>query len=102
MLEREQPALVVDPEIPERADPGGADNAVARDERAEPVPRAERAGGAGGAGMPGERRELAVGDDLAARHAPEGSGALTVEAVVVVELDVGEVVRPTCEEGGDA
>ena len=48
--------------------------------------------------MPGERGELAVGDDLAARHGPQRAGALAVEAVVEVELDVGEVVRLAGEE----
>jgi hypothetical protein len=38
------------------------------------------------------RGQLAVGDDLAARDGTERARAFAVEAVLVVELDVGEVV----------
>src|SRR5262249_55671294 len=94
--------LVVDAEVAEGADAARADDTVAGHERAQPVPGAERAGRAGGAGMAGERCELAVGDHLSARHGPERAGALAVEAVLVVELHVGEVVGLPREERSHA
>src|SRR5579885_3190150 len=97
-LQREQPPLVRDAERAERADAAGRHHPVAGDERREPVAGAEAAGGAGRAGMPGERGELAVGDDLAAPDGPEGPRAVAVEAVVELELDVDEVVRGAGEE----
>ena len=66
----------------------------ARPFRAQNVP-----GRAGGARSPGERGELAVSDDLAARDRPQRSLTFAVEAVVEGKLDVGEVVVGTREEG---
>ena len=80
-FEREQPPLVLDAEVAVGADPVRADDAVRRDERRERAAPAERAGGARGARVAGERRELAVGDDLAARHLPQRAGAVAVEPV---------------------
>ena len=68
----------------------------------EPVPGAERAGGTGRARTAGERGELAVGHDLAARHGAQRARAVAVEAVVELELDVGEVVGLAGEERGEA
>ena len=65
----------------------------ARRLRAQNVPAARAA-----PGPPGERGELAVGDDLAARHRAERARAVAVEAVLELELDVGEVVRLAGEE----
>ena len=98
MLEGQQAALVVEAERAVAAEPAGRDDAMARDEGREPVARAEGAGRAGGAGPARERGQLAVGDDLAARDGPQRALAIAVEAVVEVELDVGEVVRLAREE----
>ena len=72
---------------------------MAGDEGPEPVPGAERAGCTRSAGAASERGELAVGDHLAARKPPQHPRAVAVEAVVQVELDIGEVVRLAREEG---
>ena len=70
-LEREQPALVVDAEVAVRADAASRDDPVHGHERRQVAAGAERPGRARGARASGERGELAVGDDLAARHGPE-------------------------------
>src|SRR6185369_16124812 len=98
MLERQQAPFVVDSERAVAADPVGGDDAVARHERREPVLGTERPRGPGRAGAAGERRELAVGDDLAPGQRTQDALAVAVEALVVVELDVGEVVRAAREE----
>ena len=76
---------------------------MARDEDAEAVLRAERAGGACGAGASGERRELAVRDDVAARDVAERARErLSVRRQVFeVELDVGEVFGRAGEVGAE-
>ena len=67
---------------------------MARDEDREAGRRAERTGGAGGAWTPGERSELAVRDDLAARNGAQGLRQLAAKRrqVTEVELDVREVL----------
>src|SRR5438046_993473 len=90
-VEREQSPLVVDAEAPERADAAGGDDAMARDENGEPVAGAERPRRTGGARPAGARSELAVGHHLPAADGAEDAGALPVEPVVQVELDVEEV-----------
>ncbi len=71
---------------------------MAGHERREAVAAAERTRRAGRARPARERRKLTVGDDLAARHFAEGAGAVAVEPVVELELDVCEVVRFAGEE----
>jgi hypothetical protein len=65
---------------------------VARDDEAEAVTRAERAGCALCAGIAGKARELAVRDDLAVRNAPQRleDGSLERRPPVQLELDVSE------------
>ena len=60
---------------------------MARDEDREVAVRAEAPGGARGTGRTGERRELAVGDDLAARDRAERGRAAREERGPVVEVD---------------
>ena len=59
-------------------------------EEPEPVARAEAACRARGAGGAGERGELAVGDDLAARDLPQGAGHQERRLVLQVDGDVVE------------
>src|SRR3954451_2953804 len=70
-------------------------------ERCEAAAGAERAGGARRSGPPGERRELAVCDDLASRHRAEGAGAVAVEPVVEAQRHVRELVLDAGEERGE-
>jgi len=72
------------PSEPYEPIPPRGDDAVAGDEWSEPVAGAERAGGARSPGSAGERRKLAVGDDLAAWQRPQHPLAIAVEAVVQV------------------
>ena len=98
MLEGKQTSFVVDTERPVAADPTRRDDSMAGDERREPVPRAEGAGGARGPRPAREGGELAVRDHLSPRHRAQDVLAVAVEAVVELELDVGEVILPAGEE----
>ena len=62
--------------------------------------RAQKVPAARAPRLPGERGELAVGDDLAARQTPKHVDAREVERAVLleVELDVGELDRLAGEE----
>src|ERR1051325_7411410 len=93
MLERQKAALVRRAEGAVPADTLRADDAVARDEDAEAVLRTERPCGAGGSGTAGERGELAVRDDVAARNRAQRTRELALERrqVVEIEIHVGEV-----------
>ena len=88
------------PSDPYAADAAGGDDAMARHDDREPVRGAERAGGALRVRVAGERRELAVGHDLAARNARRRSAERELERrrAVEVELDVGEVVLRAPDE----
>src|SRR4051794_22873698 len=86
-LEREQAPLVPGAVGAVRAEAAGRDDAMARDEDREMAVRAEAPGGARGTGSTGERRELAVGDDLAPRDRPERSRAAREKRGPVVEVD---------------
>ena len=89
----EQPPLVLDPERAVAADPARGDDAVARDEEREAVLGAERAGGACRPLPAGERRELAVADDLAPRDtraAPSASASWNGVAQSLVQRHVRE------------
>src|ERR687884_645628 len=70
-FERQQPPLVLEPERPVRAEAGGRDDAMTRDDDREPVQGAERPGRGLRTRVAGEPREVGVRDDLAGRHAPE-------------------------------
>src|SRR6185437_8206516 len=65
-IELQHAPLVLDAVRPPAADPVRRDNAVHREERRQLATGAERPGGARRAGVAGERRQFAVGDDLAA------------------------------------
>ena len=69
-LEREQPALELRAGAAVASDPVRGDDAVARDDERVAVLGAERPGRARGARPARERRQLAVGDDLAPRESP--------------------------------
>ena len=97
-FELQQPPLVLDAVRAPAADAGRADDAVDGQERRELAARAERAGGARRARPPGERGELAVGDDLSAGHGAQRAGAVPVEPVRKDERDVREVVGPPVEK----
>src|SRR5947207_115433 len=80
-LEREQSPLVLDAEVAVRADAVRGDDPVSGDERRQRAAPAEGAGRTRGTGIARERRELAVGDDVAARDLAQRAGTLAVEAV---------------------
>ena len=61
--------------------PFADDDAVHGQERRELAAGAERPGRARRARVAGERGQLAVGDDLAARHGQQRAGAVAVEPV---------------------
>src|SRR5204862_4478929 len=86
-LEVEQAPLVLGAVGAVGAETAGGDDAMARDEDREVAARAEASGGARGTGRTGERRELAVGDDLAARDRPERGRAAGEEPSLVGEVD---------------
>ena len=67
------------PRSPQLADPVRGDDAVHGQERRELAAGAERSGRARGARVAGERRELAVGHDLAAGDPAQRAGAVAVE-----------------------
>jgi hypothetical protein len=94
MLEHEEAAFVFGAEGSVPAEPVRADDAMAGDEDAEAVLRAERAGGTCGAGPTGESRELAVRDDVASGNVAERlHESLPVRRQVAeIQLDVREVV----------
>src|SRR5215218_11477705 len=91
-LEGEEAALVLDAEGAVAADPAGRDDPVARHEEREAVLGAERAGGTGGASTAGERRQLAVADDLAPGNRAQRARERCLEwrAPVLVERNVRE------------
>src|SRR2546423_4296979 len=66
---------------------------MARNEQAEAVGWAERARGSRGTGSAGQRGELPVGDDLAARDLPQGAGAAVEERRLVFEVELDLVER---------
>ena len=71
------------PELAPAADAVRRHDPVHGKERRELAARAERPGRAGGTGVAGERRQLAVGDDLAARDRQQRACAVGVETVRV-------------------
>ena len=77
---------------------------MAWDEDAQPIVRAEAPRCTGCPGTTGERRELPVGHDLAARNRAEciREGALKLGAVVEVQLDVVERDSLACEVRAEA
>src|SRR5262249_27727191 len=87
-LEREHAALVLRPERAVAADPAGRDDAVARDDDGEAVLRAEGAGRPRRARPPRERGQLAVGDELSARHRAQRLAERAREARVPVEVEL--------------
>src|SRR4051812_23257358 len=93
MFEREEAALVAGAEEPITAEPTRADHAMAGDKNAEAVLRAECSGGPRRSRAPGESRELAVRDDVTARHVAQGlCERLSVgRQIAKIERDIGEV-----------
>ena len=79
-LELQQSPLVVDAELAPAADPVRGDDPVHGQERGELAAGAERPGRARRARVAGERGQLAVGDDLAARDRSQRACAVGVEA----------------------
>ena len=71
---------------------------MAGDEGCKAVAGAKGPGGARSSGATRERGELTVGDNLTAPQRSQHARAIAVEAVIQVELDIGEVVRSACEE----
>ena len=86
-FEREKAAFVADAVGAVGAEPVRGDDAVAGDEEAEVAASAEAAGRASGARRAGERRELAVGDDLPARDRAQRLGTAREKRRLVVEID---------------
>ena len=90
-------ALVLDAELAVPADPAHGDDPVAGHEQREAVLGAEGAGRPGGSGAAGERRELAVADDLAPRDASERPGERGLERrppVLVERTSANETGSP--------
>ncbi len=77
---------------PVPADAVRGDDPVVGEHERDTARRAEAAGGACGARPTGERRELAVGDDLAPRHRAQRERQLGLERRRVAELDLDVVV----------
>src|SRR6266487_94682 len=98
-FELQQPALVPDTAGAVATDPVRGDHAVARDDEGKPVVRANRAGGALRVRVAGERRQLAVGDDLAPRNIAQRLDDCSLELGQPVELerDIRERVARACE-----
>jgi hypothetical protein len=104
MLEREEPALVRRAQRAVAAEALRGNDAMAWDEDAEAVLRAERSGRARRTGPAGKGGELSVRDDVAARNRAQRAREVASERrqLVEIELDVGEVVVGTGEEGAQA
>lgn len=102
-LEGEQPALVPEPERPIRAEPARADDPMARHEDGKAVAGAERPCRTRGAGAAGQRCELPVRHDFAARNRPQGGSDRLAEPgqPVQLEVDVAEVDGVAGEVGDE-
>jgi hypothetical protein len=88
MLECEQPPLVRAAERAVPAEAARGDDTVAGDEHGEAVLRAEGACCARGTGPAGERRELTVRDDFAARDRAKDVGKRATEGRELAQVEV--------------